>query len=213
MPFPLDQFALLRPYLYHLTAATNIARIRRTMRLESATRILEAAGETTLVRSRRRESRIVTVYGESVHVRDQAPLHQGNMALDNGWTFEDFVAHLNGRVFFWPGSTAGPISYGVRHFARYEMDAPAILRIPTAVLFASNPDAIPLFCRYNSGSPRCSYGNKSPRTARTFEPASEAPYRASEVVEVTFEDAITLPPECQHGAGLTGPWRRLRGLY
>jgi hypothetical protein len=209
MPFSLEQFATLRPSLFHLTAALNLSRVRRTMRLDSATTILEAAGDLAATRMRRRQSRVVTIGGESIHVRDQAPLHQGNLALGDGWAFEDFVAHLNNRVFFWPGSLSGPISYGVRHFCRYEADAPVLLRIPTSAFFAANPTVPPLFCRYNSGSPRCSYGKKSPRSSKTFESAGDLAYRASDVVEVTFEGSVALPAQTEYGATPTGPWRAL----
>ena|SRR5712691_7943752 len=96
-------------------------------------------------------------------VRDQAPLHEGNLSLPRGYTFEDFIESLNGRIFFWPGSAAGPIPHGIRHFERYEQECPVILRVEFQSLLHANPGAEPLYCRYNSGSPRCSNGKKSPR--------------------------------------------------
>src|SRR4051812_19487213 len=116
MSFELEAFARLRPYLYHLTSQTNIERIRRTWVLESAARIFEAAGRPDLKRSRRRAHVTLGDGEDSIIVRDQAPLHRGNMSLDENWEFEDFDEHLNERVFFWPGDSCGPISYGLRHY-------------------------------------------------------------------------------------------------
>ncbi len=209
MSFTLEALTELRPFLYHLTHQRNVPRIRTTMQLESASRILRTAGEEAAVRTRRRASLIVEVGGIAVHIRDQAPLHAGNMQLELGWTFEDFVAHLNARIFFWPGDDTGPISYGVRHYQRYAEDCPVILRVPTRALFSENAGCVPLFCRWNSGSPRCSYGKKSPRTAKTFADADDADYRASQVVEVTFEDLVRLPESAQLGDAPWGPWRPL----
>ena len=48
------------------------------------------------------------------------------MRVPNGFVFEDLVEILNGRVFFWPGAVGGPISYGVRHFERYQNEKPVI---------------------------------------------------------------------------------------
>jgi hypothetical protein len=149
----------------------------------------------------------VDVAGERIELRDQAPLHAGNMALDDGWTFDDFVAHLNERGFFWPGGDAGPISYGARHYERYAVEKPAILRIATAALLAENPERPPHFCRYNSGSPRCSNGRKSPRTARTFVRGEEADFGLGSVVEVTFVGEVRLPARVELGAQPRGPWR------
>jgi hypothetical protein len=209
MSFTLEALTVRRSFLYHLTDSRNLQRIRTTRHLESASRIFHAAGEGVAVRTRRRAGLIVEVDGVPVYIRDQAPLHAGNMQLERGWAFEDFVAHLNARVFFWPGNDTGPISYGVRHYQRYAEDCPVILRVPTRALFSENAGRVALFCRWNSGSPRCTYGRKSPRTAKTFVDADDADYRASQVVEVTFEDLVCLPESTQLGDVPWGPWRAL----
>jgi hypothetical protein len=131
------------------------------------------------------------------------------MRLDDDWTFERFIAHLNDRVFFWPGTLNGPISYGSRHFARYEAESPAILRVPTLDVFEANPAVLPLFCRFNSGSPRCTQGRPSPRGAMTFVEAQDAAFRASQVVEVTFAGSVELPATAQLGVRPGGPWQSL----
>jgi len=206
MPFSINEFVRRRPYLYHLTDQRNVARIRATGRLESAERLFHQAGLSSANRNHRKQSQIISIGDASIHVRDQAPLHRGNMELEPGWDFEDFVAHLNARIFFWPGRAEGPISYGVRHYERYASDQPVILRAPSLELIDSNPNRAPLFCRYNSGSPRCSYGRKSPRKANTFASAEAAAFRGAEVVEVTFEGSVDLPRSTQRALSPHGPW-------
>lgn len=210
MPIPLDKFSRLRPWLYHLTAAANVGRILRTRRIESATRLLILAGRPGLVQVRRRSHVSIEVDGESVQIRDQAPLHQGNAALPGGWGIGDLVSLLNDHVFFWPGTGAGPISYGLRHFQRYVDEKPAILRVTTVDLLSANTSSMPRFCRYNSGSPRCSNGRKSPRSAGTFVDGEGADFGPAAVVEVTFPGGLDLPAAVQLGSDPSGPWRLQR---
>ena len=209
MPFDPQAFASLRPYLFHLTARSNVARIRIGRRLYSMVVLARKGGRSDLLDVRRREHVRVAVEGKVVHIRDQVPLHERNMLLENGWTFARFVRHLNERVFFWPGGASGPIAYGLRHFGRYAQERPALLRVPTEELFAANPEAQLLYCRYNSGSPRWSRGMPSPRGSSTFLPATKAPFTAASVVEVAIIGTVRLPRRTQQSGNPGGPWRRL----
>ena len=76
---------LLRPYSYHLTAVDNLPSIRAAGRLESATTLINAADRGELLRQRRRGNVQIRVNGFSVWLRNQAPLHQGNISFDGGW--------------------------------------------------------------------------------------------------------------------------------
>ncbi len=209
MPFDSEAFAARRPYLFHLTARSNVARIRSTRRLHSMVVLAREAGREDLLNVRRREHVRLSVQGKAVHIRDQAPLHENNMSLDDGWTFAQFVRHLNERVFFWPGGASGPIAHGLRHFGRYREERPVLLRIPTDGLFTANRGARPLYCRYNSGSPRWSRGVASPRGSATFVPAGQAPFSPANVVEVAFMRGVSLPDGSELGNSPSGPWRRL----
>jgi hypothetical protein len=143
-------------------------------------------------------------------VRDQKPLHTGNTGLMGGWDFEQLLSHLNGRVFFWPGSAKGrPIPYGERHFQRYADESPIILRLATTDLLSLNPHVPPEFCRYNSGSPRCTQGLPSPRGPETFVTCEHANFRPASVVEVTFPGVVRIPSSAQLGDSTGGPWRPL----
>jgi hypothetical protein len=170
---------------------------------------MEQGGRDDLLSFRRRKHEKITVSGKVITIRDQAPLHRGNMALPSGYTFEKFIECLNRRIFFWPGTLDKPISYGLRHFERYREENPVILRISFQSLIDSNPRIEAHYCRYNSGSPRCSYGRKSPRGPNTFQPVDKFEGRPAEVVEVTFNQPLTLPANTNISAHPTGPWKQL----
>jgi hypothetical protein len=205
----LKHYASARPYLYHLTHRANVAHLREMRRLIPAATLLRLAGRLDLLRTPRRSSIAVVVEGRTVVLRDQKPLHKGNIRLPNGFRFEDFVESLNQRIFFWPGGATRPIPHGLRHFEHYKAENPAILRIDLNALLELNPTAVPRFCHYNSGSPRCSHGKKSPRSPRTFLIQSDFGETASKVVEVTFETEIQLPQTTELGSSPRGRWRTL----
>jgi hypothetical protein len=208
MAISATRMAAVRPLLYHLTAASNIAQIRQEGRLVSANRLFERANARHLSGVRRREHHLLQVDGELVVIRDQAPLHKGNMSLDVGWDFSRFVEELNDLVFFWPGTEDGPIPHGRRHYERYADEPVRILRIRTSDALAT-PLVRPLVCKYNSGSPRWSRGRPSPRGASTFVELSDAPFPASAVVEVAFRRELTLPTCVEVASTPTGPWSPL----
>jgi hypothetical protein len=209
MTIDLGAFSELRPYLFHLTAAENLPRIRRTRVLESTAALVQRANRPELLDVKRRSHVRLTIDGDEVILRDQAPLHAGNILFNDDCTFAQFVGQLNARVFFWPGDEDGPIPYGLRHFARYESESPAILRVSFTGLMTANPGLNPLFCRYNSGSPRWSRGAAAPRGAATFVPAAEASFRLSEVVEVTALNLVQLPDDTLWSERLSRPWKSL----
>lgn len=204
MPFTLERFISTRPYLYHLTSASNSDRILRSRKLVSAAILLQASGEEEWLRKKRKNSKVVEVDGQEISIRDQQPLYEGKSLLKGGWTFKDLIESLNSRVFFWPGLEEKPVDSGQRHFERYVEEEPVILRVRTAEMLQLN--AQPLFCKYNSGSPRTTKGKGSPRGPATFVTCSDAPYTASNVVEVTFKDEANLPKKVEYSGSTSGPW-------
>jgi hypothetical protein len=202
-------FQLIRPFLYHLTASENLHSIRSTARLDSAANLIRRGKWLALLRQHRTKHEQVVVNGRTVWLRDQTPLHEANVAFMDGWQFADLVEALHRMVFFWPGTPSGPISYGRRHFERYRSQVPVLLRIATADLLNVNDGLEPLFCRYNSGSPRYSGGRASPRGPNTFVSASHFGCTAGDVVEVTFRNAVKLPSSTEFGLGPEGPWQAL----
>lgn len=208
MPFSLSQFAKTRPYLYHLTSQRNCKRLVRGRTLHSAAKVLRASNSRKWLDKKRTDIVTVTFEGQQLDLRDQYPLYKGKTRLEGGWTFEDLIKELNQRVFFWPGWQDEVISYGVRHFERYAVDSPALMRVKTQDLFDVNPRMTPHFCKYNSGSPRTTKGRGSPRGPNTFIECSVAPFAPSNVVEVTYLGSIKLPNWIEVSAHPSGPWRR-----
>lgn len=209
MPFDVAEFTRIRPFVYHLTSEYNLPAIRRDRLLYSAQDLLTRAGLAAHARQHRPTSVMITVGGELLHIRDQAPLKRGNLTLSADWTFEDVIELLNSRVFFWPGTERGPIPSGERHFLRYAEEQVAILRVPTADLLAANPASEPEFCKWNSGAPRWSRGIRPMRGPDTFVRAPLVSYREREVVELTFAAPVALPSTTMVGPSGLGPWARL----
>jgi hypothetical protein len=193
--FQLDDFARCRPWLYHVTPATNVPSIREVRQLHCAGHWL---GRDPRWRERRsKDTRI-----GAVTLVDQARLFERNVALAPGFEFGDLVALLNAHVFFWPGDARGPIRYGQSYVERYRDAARAIIRVSTNTLL-EHASSSPAFCRFNSGAGRCSGGRRSPRGPDTFIPAAEFDRAPSKVVEVVFRGVVRLPDETR--------WRTLDG--
>ena len=207
----LEKYSASRPYLYHLTYRANISHIRELGRLFPTASLLHESGNSDLMRTARRGPKPITFRGREITLRDQDKLRSGPTGLPREFSFADLVEIINSRVFFWAGSVAGPVPSGVRHFERYEGkgERPVILRLGFTSLLAFNRSANPFFCRYNSGSPRCSNARKSPRGPDTFVSARDFAGTPSAVIEVTFDTEISLPPDTDCGPRPDGPWKRL----
>jgi hypothetical protein len=205
LPFTINRFIKTRPILYHLTDKQNVQEIIQSRILHSASSLMQQSNDHSYLSKKRKDHISLTIGTTEYKIRDQKPLHSGNISLEGGWSFEDVIRTLNERVFFWPGKESGPISYGVRHFERYLTEKPSILRISTSEMFDKNPD--PYFCPFNSGSPRCTQGSGSPRGPQTFLNNTHANYTASKVVEVTFINRAVLPERIEIADSLDGPWQ------
>jgi hypothetical protein len=101
------------------------------------------------------------------------------------------------------------VRHGKNHFERYGHEA-VLLRVPFRSMY-DQADPRPEFCRFNSGSPRCTNGRRSPRGPTTFLPYPQVTYPAREVVEVTFRRRAPLPRTTELGDRLGGVFRPLFG--
>lgn len=207
MAFALQRPIELRPYLFHLTAASNLPSIVKTKALRSAGLLLADAGLTEQSSQRRLDHLNIRQGHDSVQIRDQKPLIEGAIAFEKGWNIARLVQLINQHVFFWPGCHTGPINAGVNHFERYRNEEPVILRLATADLLDKGLN----FSRYNSGAPRCSGGKYSPRGSMTYVSASDFLGTASEVVEVVVVGDCPLPASAEVSTSPAGPWRKLCG--
>ena len=206
MGFTLQTYQQKRPFLFHLTRPENFSRIRELRRLESATQLFTAAGQQTSALHHRTNDTVLTIDGQKVIVRDQAPLYIKNIVFSGEWDVIMLIKEINKRIFFWPGISNGPIAYAHRHFERYKNDEPIALRISFEELVRANPAKQPYFCKYNSGSPRYTSGRASPRGSETFSPGIDCQFSPIEVVEVTFLNTIILPQTTEYASNYAGPW-------
>jgi hypothetical protein len=103
----LQRYGVLRPMLYHCTAPVNIVCIQQTRTLYSS-----AALAPDRVHVRRTAQVRVNFGRHDVELRDQLPLRQGQVRLTGGWAWEDLIAAINARIFFWPGNQDGLNRYG-----------------------------------------------------------------------------------------------------
>lgn len=205
--FSLADFVKHRPWLYHLTAAANVEGIRPRGELLSAGRIF-TEGAVPHRRSEHRPDAVQVPIGRDViTVCDQAPLYAGNIALAPDFTFEDLLKLLNGFVFFWPGGEDGPMTPGRNHFERYRQSRPSVLRIPSGHLADSGPSPAPLFSRYNTGAPRFSRGQASPRGPDVFKSHDRFEGTLSDVVEVGFSFSLPLPATTEFSIEPFSAWR------
>jgi hypothetical protein len=202
--FHLEGYVALRPYLYHTLLRSNVPALQASRRLYSANALRRLANDESSFGERRRSRlRLLLPFG-NVDVQDHAPLYESNIELQGGWTFRRLIEEIDDRVFFWPGDERGPTDYGRRHFDQYQAEA-LQLRVPFRLMYES-AEPKPEFCRFNSGSPRCVGGRKSPRGPDTFRPYARTDYSAGQVVEVTFRESVLLPEETQAATQARGPW-------
>jgi len=206
MAFTLKQFSAVRPYMYHLTARDNLQHIRELRVLYSAHQLLTESSNAPALNDKRKTLLPVKWKDRIVHIRDQSPLHRGNVSFIGGWDFNQLLRELNRQVFFWPGTSACPIDYGVRHFERYRAERPIILRLKFLDVVSRQE---PYFCKFNSGSPRCTGGFGSPRGPSTFVSASEADFSPCKAVEITFRGEVALPKKLEIGDSISGPWAEM----
>jgi hypothetical protein len=170
--------------------------------------LLELAGRSDLLRTRRDEDLELVIEGTSVLIRDQSPLSPANIEFEGGWSLGDLVESVNRRVFFWPGGRSGPINYGANHFDRYAEERPVVLRIRLRSLLTTNSGLKPQFSRYNSGAARQNQGKRIPRGPKTFIDAGRFPGTPGDVKEVAFTFGLKLPSDTEWASGLAGPWQR-----
>lgn len=186
-PTLVDQLVAVRPFAYHVTARCNLPAITRRRALLPAADLLRGANKAHLINRRRRGTLPLVIAGEEVWLRDQDRLSAGAIVFEEGWDLPSFCALLNSLVFFWPGTSAGPIRQGVNYLTRYAHESPAVLRVPMKDLLTVHATSV-RFSHCNSGAPRAHpTAGKCPRGARTFLPPELYGRTARTVVEVVVQ--------------------------
>ena len=209
MSFTRDRFVEVRDYVYHNTSRANFPHIVSTMRLDSAALILDGFDRSREIYVRRVGKLSFATSPQSL--QSQRPLIEKNIAFEAGWTMANLLERLNTLVFFWPGKERDPIQKGLDH--RVSADGPGVdtitLRVPTRDAFTIGD---PLFCKYNSGSPRQTSGRRSPRGPGTFDTEMDFNGTSSEVSEVVFKDKFELPFSSQVFDRQTVLWKSIRQM-
>jgi hypothetical protein len=195
--FSMEQYAKLRPTLWHVTHRANLDRIRTS-------RILLPAEQLTAVplKEVRRGRKIDS--GTPV-LRDQDLLHEKCIEFSEGFSFADLLSELNRRVFFWPGSRDRPIRPGQRSIDRYS-NSDVIIRL--SFLEVEKERSARITARKVRGM-RMQHGKRVPRGPNTFLQAPECDFPPSKVVEVTFLQSVKLPRDCEVACCLGGRWEIL----
>ena len=210
MGFTIQDLHELRPFAYHNSCQENFDAILRHGKLRSTRTILEGTGHDNLLSNRRSTSVTLVLNGETIVIRDNQPLRPASVQLLAGWSLSDLIMELNSRVFLWPGTEEGPIARGRSHFERYARDGNVFtIRTPTRSLIAANHERELWVTRCNSGSARHHSGKPVPRGPSTFQLLSEATFRPSQVIEMTYVGEAELPSDAQWSKSLAGPWRPL----
>jgi hypothetical protein len=194
------------------TTAENLRGIMSSRLLVSASDLLHREDAIPSSKRRTTPQRLAASRCE-YWLQTQKCLHAGTIQFESEWNLDRFVTRLNSLVFPWPGDDFGPIEYGRRHLKKNDWPSRAVaIRVPTRALFLANEENAPRFCRYNSGSPRFSGGKASPRGANTFVCRNNFQGTLSDVKEVVFEQAASLPPETQCSDADLGHWTPLASI-
>ena len=208
----LSDFLQEWPFLFHITAALNLASIEKQRRLYPATSLLKRSGNAHLMDCRRENDIHIKLSGLDVVLRSQSrwPLTPNRIEFEAGWTLPKYIRALNSRVFFWPGKSDGPARG--RHMAeRLNRRPVTILRVSTASLLHYNNFLEPLFSPYDTGVVNCEERTKIRRGDSSFLSSSEFDREASKVVEVSFDAPVHLPHSTCVAFSLDGEWSPLGG--
>jgi hypothetical protein len=186
-----EQLAAKYPLLWHMADPRNIPGIL-ARGLLSTSALLELLGLGTKERCvherERRPDNVVfnhSTYG-TVVLRDQKPLSIARLktALTTGST-GDFLAFINGRVFFWPTEKRLATMNGARAYA----DLPQlVLVVRSASLFAAHEEHIRL-SRINSGATMPFAWARSIATFQTLPDYEWSPGKR-QVAEITIERGV-----------------------
>jgi hypothetical protein len=191
-----DDLVRLYPRLHHVAEAGSWPAIRERGLLTSAQLcdLFEVPPEQaeTLLR-RRRATRAVLdhpVHGRAV-LRDQKPLSETKLAgcLTDGTTARQWIAVLNGRVFFWLQENR--LNRMLDAYGEQEHD---VLTVDTAALLERHADRVRL-SRINSGS---TAPMAAPRGLGTFQAIGDYPHpprtrpraNASDIAELCVLDGV-----------------------
>ncbi|WP_127503044.1 DUF7002 family protein [Actinoplanes solisilvae] len=192
-----EELVARHPRVFHTMAAVAWPSVQRHGLL-STERLMDlyglaAAERDRLVKTPRRESTVLRAPGLAPAViRDQKPMKFIAEKIDPDSSLEQYLAAINGRVFFW----ASPERLDrLRQAKEYRGDDQVVLHVDTRSLVERHGSRIEL-CRLNSGA--VTQKNHPVRGHRSWLPIADYPYdeyrrrhgRDGALVEVTVLDAV-----------------------
>ena len=142
-------------------------------------------------------------------VRNQRPLDPASLDLEPGATVDEYIACLNSRVYFWPGTMSGPLEDGLRMFHHAGRAPSTLIRVPSRSLIRANPEAAIHVSTCNTGAAWMEGGQKSRRGPQVFQPAGCFPGAAADIAEISFTGPVCLPRSTRYAPRPGGPWRPL----
>ncbi len=201
-----NDFVRRWPYCYHVTFAVNLDLIQTSRSLYSAEALLLATGEVGR-RQRRMTDQLIRIKGQSVVLRNQCALNPQALDLPRDCTLEDYLAFLNERTYFWPGTSIGPVTEGIRLLATHGSSLPAVvIRVQSMALLEANANATMHVATCNTGAAWMDGSGMSRRALDAFCPLPEYANDTRAIVEVSFVNAARLPKCSEYSAKLIGPW-------
>jgi hypothetical protein len=202
----INDFIKKTPFLYHLTDRRNLPLIITEGKLLSTNLLVQRTNlnnKEEVLKIRRPEHTELVIDGKQCFIRDQRPLNKAlDKCLTDGWTREQYIYHLNDRVFTWPTLKRLNIHYG-----RYESEKPIILRLRTDETLNLNTHGE--ITHINSGATRPSgalEGKAAARGKDTFKAFEQYTRNVSSVAEVTFPNFCSLPKTFWKGTNPEGQW-------
>jgi hypothetical protein len=204
-----NQFARQWPYCFHVTFAVNLGLIKTFGCLYSAKTLLSIAGE---IRSchRRMTEQVIYVRGQPVVLRNQRALNPQALDLPCDCSLDDYIAFLNERAYFWPGTSTGPVADGIHLLAGHGSPMPAaMIRVGSKSLMELNEHAAIYVATCNTGASWADGSGKSRRAPDFFRPLPEYSGDSQAIVEVSFVKSARLPNCSEYSTTSVQGWELL----
>jgi len=197
------------PYCYHITFFENLRSIVASRALYSAGFLLSAAGLDGH-RHLRTNEQTIKVWGQQVVLRNQLALNTAHLALPEGDSLDDYVAFLNERTYFWPGTHEGPVPDGLRMFAVHDTSRPpVVIRSLTVALIEQNRSAEILVATCNTGASWRDDDKMTWRRRDAAVPLSKYAEAPEAVAELSYRAAAQLPRGCEYSLHHFEGWEEL----